>query len=67
MGLQAIFSLKVFDYPFDVEVGDGLPGFPGLEPAAFLFIGHKSVLGQDCRAKGFGEEVEGFFEVDISV
>ena len=30
MGLQAIFSLKVFDYPLNVEVGDGLPGFPGL-------------------------------------
>ena len=30
-------ALKVFDYPFDVEVGDGLPGFPGLEPAAQKF------------------------------
>ena len=40
-------ALKVFDYPFDVEVGDGLPDFPGLEPAAFLLICHKSVFGQD--------------------
>ena len=30
MGSRAIFALKVFDYPFDVQVGDGLPGFPGL-------------------------------------
>ena len=33
MGSRAIISLKVFDYPFNVEVGDGLSGFPGLEPA----------------------------------
>ena len=30
------------------------------EPATFLLIGHKTVLGQDARAEGVTQEVEAF-------
>ena len=60
-------ALEVFDYAFNVEVDDGFfPGTAGDVGQRFPRI-HKSILGKASCAFGFGQQVEGFFEVDVTI
>ena len=59
--------VDIIAYPFDVEVGDGFfAGTVGDVGQRFPRI-HKSILGKASSAEGSVQQVEGFFEVDVTV
>ena len=59
--------VDIIAYPFDVEVGDGFfAGTAGDVGQRFSRI-HESILGKASCALGFGQQIEGFFEVDVTI
>ena len=58
---------EVFCDSFYVGVDDGLFAGSALQILQIRMIVHEEVLGEDCGAEGFAEDVEVFFPVRVVV
>ena len=60
-------ALEVFDYAFDVEICNGIFAGPAGDVGQRFPRIHESILGKAGSAEGSVQQVEGFFEVDVTI
>ena len=59
--------VDIIAYPFDVEIGDGVFAGPAGDLGQRFPRIHESILGKAGSAEGSVQQVEGFFEVDVTI